>query len=207
MTNWDYNKIQKHTIDALDQSVVNNNNFEWISIVNLFPADYYNYLINLDNKDLSQEVLEVFDNEDFVKLLYRKFANSKKRSNTISSIYTFWQVAGSGYSLKPHVDSYPRVFTMTLYFPQDNNNPQAGTAIYDVDYNTREYQTLAVSPFLKNSCKIIAPYDDVTWHGVNLLHEDIQRKSVVCVFSDQEWNKQQLHYADWKPGRTVSYGV
>lgn len=207
MSDWDYNSIQSHTVNALNSSAVNTHGYEWISVVDLFPVDYYNYLDNLDNHSLSEQVLQVFDNPVFVELLFAKFANSKLRSNTISSIYTFWQVAGAGYSLKPHVDSYPRVFTMTLYFPENNDTPEAGTAIYDVDYNTKQYKTLAVSPYIKNSCKIIAPYDGVSWHGVNPIHKDIQRKSVVCVFSDQQWNSDQMHYADWKPGRTVNYGI
>lgn len=201
----DIKRAQEHTVSALRNAKVEKNNFEWIAIQDLFPNDVYEELMSSGLQEASEKILEIFDNPNFVKLLYDKFHNSPVRSDLISSIYTFWQQSGAGYSLKPHCDSYPRVFTMTVYLADDDDHPEAGTAIYLVNEKTKYYKTMAVAPYLKNSCKIIAPYDNLTWHGVNLIETDVNRKSVVTVFSDQEWDENQLHYATWKPGRTVKY--
>jgi len=201
----DLERAQQHTVDALRRSRIEKDGFEWVAIQNLFPDDVYQELMGCNLQTASEHILEIFDNPNFVKLLFEKFRDSPLRSDLISSIYTFWQRAGAGYSLKPHCDSYPRVFTMTVYLADDDSSPEAGTAIYSVDKFTKKYETLAVAPFVRNSCKIIAPYDNLTWHGVNLIKEPVDRKSVVTVFSDQEWDENQLHYATWKPGRTVKY--
>ena len=83
--------------------------------------------------------------------------------------------------------------------------PEAGTAVYEVDRHTKQYKTIGMMPYLRNSCMIICPYDMLTWHGVNMLTEDLNRDSTVIVFSALEWNNKQMHYAEWKPGDTVNY--
>ena len=200
-------QLQNETIKTLENTLVRHNDYEWLYLEKLFSDQSYQQLIALDNQTLSETMLEVFDNPQWVSLLYKKFQNSPRRSEVIKSVYTFWQEAGSGYSLKPHEDSFPRVFTMTLYFPHDDSAPDAGTAIYRVNTHTKDYETLAIAPFIPNSGKIIAPYDGLTWHGVNLVQGDVNRRSVVVVFSAQEWNADQLHYSEWKPGRTVEYTI
>jgi len=206
MKTLELNKTQQHTVDRLNNTELQHINFDWMSITELFPDDVYTQLSRMNNTNLSKSVLDIFDNENFVKALYNKFTGPV-RSDTISSIYTFWQLAGTGYSLNPHVDSYPRVFSMVLYFPENDDYPHVGTAIYEADPQTKVYQTLEISPYIRNSCLIIAPYENLTWHGVNMVKEDIQRRSVVCVFSDKEWNHNERYYADWKPGKNVNYGI
>lgn len=199
--------IKSHVVESLRNTAIEFNNYEYLCIKNLFPEDFYNELKSLSMQEASKQVHEVFINEDFVNLLFEKFNKSPKRSTLIKSIYAFWQQHGVGYTLKPHVDSFPRVFTMTVYLADNDNTPNAGTAVYDVNRSTKEYKTIGMMPYLRNSCMIICPYDNLTWHGVDMLVDDIKRDSIVVVFSAQEWNETQMHYADWKPGVTVNYGV
>lgn len=199
--------IKSHVVESLRNTAIEFNNYEYLCIKNLFPEDFYNELKSLSMQEASKRVHEVFINEDFVNLLFEKFNKSPKRSTLIKSIYAFWQQHGVGYTLKPHVDSFPRVFTMTVYLADNDNTPNAGTAVYDVNRSTKEYKTIGMMPYLRNSCMIICPYDNLTWHGVDMLVDDIKRDSIVVVFSAQEWNETQMHYADWKPGVTVNYGV
>ena len=201
----DLKDIQAHTVRALHQSPLNMDGFEWTSIEGIFPEDVFQRLLDGDPAETAAEMVDIFDNPAYVDALFKKFYNSPLRSQKISSIYAFPQSSGPGYTLKPHVDSYPRVFTMTVYLAPNNDYPGAGTAIYDVDRNTRTWETLGTAPFLRNAAKVIAPYDNLTWHGVDLITDPVERRSVVVVFSDQEWNENQLHYAEWKPGRTVEY--
>jgi hypothetical protein len=199
--------IKSHVVESLQNTVTEFNNYEYLCIKNLFPEDFYNELKSLSMQEASKRVHEVFINEDFVNLLFEKFNKSPKRSTLIKSIYAFWQQHGVGYTLKPHVDSFPRVFTMTVYLADNDNTPNAGTAVYDVNRSTKEYKTIGMMPYLRNSCMIICPYDNLTWHGVDMLTDNIKRDSIVVVFSAQEWNETQMHYADWKPGVTVNYGI
>lgn len=199
--------VKSHVVESLRNTAIEFNNYEYLCIKNLFPEDFYNELKSLSMQEASKRVHEVFINEDFVNLLFEKFNKSPKRSTLIKSIYAFWQQHGVGYTLKPHVDSFPRVFTMTVYLADNDNTPNAGTAVYDVNRSTKEYKTIGMMPYLRNSCMIICPYDNLTWHGVDMLVDDIKRDSIVVVFSAQEWNETQMHYADWKPGVTVNYGI
>jgi len=199
--------VKSHVVESLRNTVIEFNNYEYLCIKNLFPEDFYNELKSLSMQEASKRVHEVFINEGFVNLLFEKFNKSPKRSTLIKSIYAFWQQHGVGYTLKPHVDSFPRVFTMTVYLADNDNTPNAGTAVYDVNRSTKEYKTIGMMPYLRNSCMIICPYDNLTWHGVDMLVDDIKRDSIVVVFSAQEWNETQMHYADWKPGVTVNYGI
>jgi len=197
--------IQAHTVNALESTIVSESPYQYVCIENLFPEDFYVKLKAMSLEDASRLIQQVFVNESFVKLLFEKFKQSPKRSNVIRSIYAFWQRHGLGYTLKPHVDSYPRVFTLTVYLADNNEVPEAGTAVYEVDRHTKQYKTIGMMPYLRNSCMIICPYDMLTWHGVNMLTEDINRDSTVVVFSALEWNNEQMHYAEWKPGDTVNY--
>ena len=199
--------VKSHVVESLRNTAIEFNNYEYLCIKNLFPEDFYNELKSLSMQEASKQVHEVFINEDFVNLLFEKFNKSPKRSTLIKSIYAFWQQHGVGYTLKPHVDSFPRVFAMTVYLADNDNTPNAGTAVYDVNRSTKEYKTIGMMPYFRNSCMIICPYDNLTWHGVDMLVDDIKRDSIVVVFSAQEWNETQMHYADWKPGVTVNYGV
>ena len=201
----DLKQIQDHTVKALNQSPKQIDGYEWYSIADMFPDAVFQRLLEQDANDTAAEMLDIFDNEEYVDALFAKFNASPLRSQKISSIYTFPQSSGPGYTLKPHVDSYPRVFTMTVYLAPNNDYASAGTSIYKVNRETRDWTTLGTAPFLRNYAKVIAPYDDLTWHGVDLITDPVERRSVVVVFSDQEWNETQLHYADWKPGRTVEY--
>jgi len=201
------NEVQQYTLSRLQDTDVKYNTYQFMCIPDLFPEDFYNEIKNSKLEDASALVHSVFNSEEFTKELFRKFSDSPKRSETIRSIYSFHQSHGRGYTLKPHVDSYPRVFTMTVYLANDNKTPEAGTAVYSVDKNTKQWKTIDMMPYLKNSCMIICPYDDLTWHGVNILEKDIDRDSIVVVFSAEKWNESQIHYAEWKPGKTVNYGI
>lgn len=189
-------------VDKIKAAPVRHNDYDWIYVTDLLPEDEY-WRIR-ENQD-SKRMLELFDDPEIVRVLYDKFSNAKIRSEKISSIYSFWQTAGSGYSLKPHEDSYPRVFTMTYYFAENDQTPEAGTSVYRVNKQDRTWETLATAPYVPNSAMIIAPYTDVTWHGVNLIEKDVDRQSCVVVYSDLEWTSEQLHYAEWKPGKNVNY--
>lgn len=201
----DLKALQDRTVKVLQNTPNSSYNFEWCCMDNLFPEEDYERFRTQSLQQTSQDMLDIFDNEEFVKTLFEKFSNSKLRSDVISSIYTFHQVSGAGYSLKPHCDSYPRVFTMVVYLADDNDYPEYGTAIYSVDRAARTYETVDMSPFVRNSAMIFPPYDNETWHGVNMNEQPLERKSIVVVFSAEEWNENQLHYAEWKPGRTVKY--
>lgn len=188
-------RIQKTELDT-------RGGYPWMTVTDFLPADLYeNIRINQD----CQQLLDAHDDPNIVKALYSKFNDYPIRQDSIQSIYTFWQSTGAGYSLKPHEDSWPRVFTIVYYFPDDDTYPEAGTAIYEVDEDKRDYTTVATSPYLPNTATIIAPDTGRTWHGVDLIQRQVSRQSAVLVFSAEEWTPAQLHYADWKSGRTVNY--
>jgi len=201
----DIEHVKSHTVNSLRNTEIEFSDYYYMTIMDLFPEDFYQKLKSLDIKESQNIVHEIFCNKDFVTLLSEKFKSASRRSDTIKSVYAFWQRHTAGYTLKPHVDSYPRVFTMTVYLADNNDVPEAGTAVYRVNKETKEYETIGMMPYLRNSCMVICPYDELTWHGVNMLEKDIDRDSVVVVFSAEEWNENQLHYADWKPGKTVDY--
>jgi len=198
-------QAQQHALASLNATELTRSDFNYLMIHDLFPEDFYQQLKQLPVEETDEIVHSVFNHEPFVQALAHKFEDSPRRSDTIRSVYAFWQRAGAGYTLKPHVDSYPRVFTMTVYLADDNDTPEAGTAAYRVDRSTRTWETIGMMEYLRNSCMIISPYDDLTWHGVNLIEKDIVRDSVVLVYSAEEWNESQMHYANWKPGETVNY--
>lgn len=197
----------EHAIERIKNSQVSTTGgYPWIHVTDLLPHDHYDEIAKTAGTAGSKMLVDVFDSPEIVKALYNKFSDWPVRTDEIKSIYAFWQSTGAGFSLKPHEDSWPRVFTFAYYFAQDDKCPEAGTAIYKVDPDNKTYETLEVAPYLPNSATIFAPDTGATWHGVNLIKEKIDRQSAVIVFSAEEWNENQLHYADWKPGRTVSYG-
>lgn len=202
---YDLKQVQQHTVAALAATDIEKLDYQYMTIKDLFPEEFYSQLTKLEMSEIAHIVCNVFANEDFAVALKQKFAESPIRSETIKSVYAFWQSHGTGYTLKPHVDSFPRVFTMTVYLAENDDHPEAGTSVYAVDTNTREYETVGLMPYLRNSTMVICPYDMLTWHGVEMLEADIDRRSVVVVFSAQDWNKDQMHYAEWKPGVTVNY--
>ena len=197
--------ITEHVIAALQKATVQTTTMDFITVEDAFPEDFYQSLLDMPVQDTDNIAVEVFNDSRIVKLLYDKFASAPVRSDVIKSIYAFWQQSGCGYSLRPHVDGFPRVFTVIINLAENNNLPHIGTAIYDVNLANNTYTTNTVAPYLRNSFSVIAPHDH-TWHGVNLIKETVDRRSIVLVFSAQEWNEDQLHYADWKPGVTVNYG-
>ena len=194
------NHIAKRLLDAPMRT---EGGFEWLHVSNLVPDEVYKQIKNTGGTEGSKMLLELFDDPDIVKALYSRWTDT--RSDTIQSIYTFWQRASAGYSLKPHEDGWPRVFTFAFYFPDNNDNPEAGTAIYEVDPITKQYNTVAVGSYEENSATIVAPNYGVSWHGVNLIENKINRESAVIVFSAEPWDEGQLHYADWKPGKNTNY--
>lgn len=178
---------------------------EWIEVCPLFEEDFYNTLMEMPNDKRAELLVEKMNDDRIVQMLFSKFGTFGLRSNVIRSIYAFGQTHGIGYTLKPHVDSYPRVFNMVFHFAEDDNTPEAGTAVYDIkNFETKEYETYATANYLRNSCTILC-LNTHSWHGVDMLMKDIKRDSVVLVFSAEEWNENQMHYADWKPGVTVNY--
>jgi len=178
---------------------------EWIEVCPLFEEDFYNELMSMPNSKRAEVLVEKMNDKRIVDILFSKFGKFGLRSTVIRSIYAFGQTHGIGYTLKPHVDSYPRVFNMVFHFTEDDEVPEAGTAIYDIkSLGKKEYETYATAKYLKNSCTILCLNSD-SWHGVDMLMKDIKRDSVVLVFSAEEWNESQMHYADWKPGVTVNY--
>lgn len=197
----------EYALDRIKETTVSTTGgYPWLYIKDFLPEEHYKKIKETGGTGGSAMLVDVFDSPAIVSELYKKFGAWEIRSEAIKSIYSFWQWAGAGYSLKPHEDSFPRVFTMAYYFAQDDKCPEAGTAIYDVDYVNKEYTTLTVAPYVPNSAIIFAPGTDSTWHGVNVIEKQIDRQSAVLVFSAQEWDENQLHYAEWKPGRTVNYG-
>jgi len=178
---------------------------EWLFIEPMISEEMYTELLSISGPDRAARLVDIFNDEEIIQLLYQKFANTEVRSDTIKSIYAFHQVHGAGYTLKPHVDSYPRVFTVVMYFAKDNDTPEAGTVVYNIiDIEKKEYETSGIAPFRRNSGMIISPTDS-SWHGVDMLTKELERESVVLVFSAEPWNDSQMHYADWKPGVTVDY--
>jgi|TARA_B110000908_G_C10266571_1_gene464531 hypothetical protein len=198
-TEYATNKINQCTVSTHGE-------YPWAQVYNFLPDEYYNRAAELADTEGSAMLLDAFDSPAIVRALYEKFSNWTLRADEIKSIYSFWQRTGAGYSLKPHEDSWPRVFTIVYYFAKDDKCPQAGTSIYEVDQKNKTYNTLEVASYIPNSATIFAPNTGISWHGVDLITEQIDRQSAVVVFSAEEWNKNQLHYADWKPGRTVNYG-
>ncbi len=207
MENINLTLVQQHTVNSLRNTEIEFSSYYYMTIKNLFPDDFYKLLKQTPIDKVDSIVHEVFCDAEFVNLLATKFKDAPRRSSHIKSVYAFWQRHNAGYTLKPHVDSYPRVFTMTVYLADNNETPEAGTVVYDVNKETRTYKTVGLMPYLENSCMVICPYDEVTWHGVDMLEKDINRDSVVVVFSAEEWNEGQLHYATWKPGKTVDYVI
>lgn len=196
------NLIEKSEVSVADLPITK---VEWIEMFPLFEDHFYDELMAMPNEERAQVLVEKMNDERLVQMLFSKFGTFGLRSDVIRSIYAFGQTHGIGYTLKPHVDSYPRVFNMVFHFAEDDNVPEAGTAIYDVkNFETKEYETYATAKYLRNSCTILC-LNTHSWHGVDMLMKDIKRDSVVVVFSAEEWNETQMHYADWKPGITVNY--
>ena len=148
-----------------------------------------------------------FNDRNVMSAVCEKFVNAPKNGDTIKSIYAFWQTHGTGYTLKPHEDGPSRIFTFTIYLPDNDEYPDAGTAIYEVDEANREYKTVGMMPYLMNSAMLIAPYTKRTWHGVNMLTKPIKRDSIVLVFANHEWAEGKVHYAKWKAGVNVNHAI
>lgn len=196
------NRIEKSEVSVADLSITK---IEWIELCSLFEEDFYNELIAMPNEERAHVLVEKMNDKRLVQMLFSKFGTFGLRSDVIRSIYAFGQTHGIGYTLKPHVDSYPRVFNMVFHFAVDDNAPEAGTAIYDIkNFETKEYKTYATAKYLRNSATVLC-LNTHSWHGVDMLMKDIKRDSVVVVFSAEEWNENQIHYAEWKPGITVNY--
>lgn len=176
--------------------------YPWMHVTDFLPDEQYKKIAQARS---AQALVDAYDDPAIVSALYEKFSGHNVRQSNIRSIYAFWQSSGAGYSLKPHEDSWPRVFTIVFYFAEDDSYPEAGTSIYEVDEKQRTYRTVATAPYLPNSASIIAPETGKSWHGVDLIKRPVDRQSAVLVFSAEEWNSNQLHYADWKPGKTVNY--
>lgn len=197
--------ISEHIANAIDNTVLKTSPYEWMHINGIFPDSYFKRLKTEPLEKVQHMLVEDFNDDRVFKAVTDKFVNAPTNSNTIQSVYAFWQTHGKGYSLKPHEDGASRIFTFTIYLPDDDNYPEAGTAVYEVDEKTREYKTVGMMPYLMNSAMLIAPYTKRTWHGVNMLTNDIKRDSVVLVFGNHKWGKGEVHYADWKAGVTVNY--
>ena len=187
-----------------DTPVDRRGGYPWLTVSDVVPPAEYERLRQTGGTEASQRLVDAFDDPRIVRQLYQSFSG-EHRPDPIRSIYAFWQRTGSGYSLKPHEDSWPRVFTVVMYFPEDDDYPLAGTSIYAVDEDARTYSTVAVSPYQSNTMTIIAPVTGITWHGVDLITRPVNRNSAVIVYSAQPWDRHQLHYASWKPGRNVDY--
>lgn len=202
----DYNieDTKTHVRKQFSNTNVEKTHMHFMSIDNLFPDDFYKYVMTLELTEAQRLAHDILCDEHIVKTLYKKFVDAELRSDVIRSVYAFWQRSGAGYSLKPHVDSYPRVFTVIVNLADSNEHPNIGTAMYSVDDQIKQYTTNAVAPYVMNSASVIAP-NDHTWHGVNLIENPVDRKSIVVVFSAQEWNDDQIHYSEWKSGSTVNY--
>jgi hypothetical protein len=197
-----YQNINDTVIDSVSYDITN---MQWLFVDPMFNEPTYEKLLEMDQEHRARQLVDMFNDDAIVQLLYKKFDTTEARSDTIKSIYAFWQTHHAGYTLKPHVDSYPRVFTVVVYFAKDNDTPEAGTAIYNIiDKDNKIYETVGIAPYHRNSGMIICP-TSTSWHGVDMLKKDIDRESVVIVFSAEEWNEKQMHYATWKPGVTVDY--
>lgn len=196
-----------HIASAIRNTILNSEPYEWMHIRKLFSKEYYQKLKSSSPKDIQNMLINDFNDTDVMNAVCEKFVDAPKNGDTIQSIYAFHQTHGMGYTLKPHEDGPSRIFTFTIYLADNDDYPEAGTAVYEVDEETREYKTVGMMPFLVNSAMLIAPYTKRTWHGVNMLTKDIERESVVLVFANHPWEEGKVHYANWKAGVNVNHVI
>lgn len=200
-------KQSDHIANAINSTNINTSPYEWMHITNLFTDDYFKLLKSTSLEKVQHMLVDDFNDEKVMSAVCNKFSNSPKNGDTIKSIYAFWQTHGTGYTLKPHEDGPSRIFTFTIYLPDNDDYPEAGTAIYEVDEEKREFNTVGMMPYVMNSAMLIAPYTKRTWHGVNMLTKPIKRDSIVLVFANHEWAEGKVHYADWKAGVNVNHVI
>lgn len=199
--------ISEHIANAISNTYIESVPYEWMHIRDIFPSDYYAKLKSEPLDKVQHMLVEDFNDDRVFKAVSDKFIDAPKNGDEIKSVYAFWQTHGKGYTLKPHEDGPSRLFTFTIYLADNDDYPDAGTAVYEVNEETREYKTVGMMPYLMNSAMLIAPFNKRTWHGVNMLTQDIKRDSVVLVFGNHAWNSGEVHYAKWKAGTTVSYAI
>ena len=200
-------KISKHIASAISNTKVTMDPYEWMHIENIFPEDYYKLLKSTPLAQAQEMLVDDFNDEDIFKAVIEKFKTAPLNSDIIKSVYAFWQSHGKGYTLKPHEDGTARIFTFTIYLPENDDYPEAGTSVYEVNEETKEYKTVGMIPYVSNSAMLIAPCSKRTWHGVDMLKHDIKRDSVVLVYGNHEWKKGEMHYADWKAGTNINYVI
>lgn len=199
--------ISKYISTSISNAVLNDDPYEWMHINNIFPPEYFKQLKSLPLTEVQRMLVEDFNDPDVMKAVCTKFIDAPKNGDIIKSVYAFWQTHGTGYTLKPHEDGPSRIFTFTIYLPDNDDYPDAGTAVYEVNEKTRDYKTVGMMPYLTNSAMLIAPCTKRTWHGVNMLTKPIKRDSIVLVFANHEWAPGKVHYADWKSGVNVDYVI
>jgi len=197
----------KYIVNALQKSNINILPYEWMHIENIFSDEYYKLLKSTPLEEVQKMLIDDFNDPDVFDTVIEKFTGAPLNGDTINSIYAFWQSHGKGYTLKPHEDGETRIFTFTIYLADNNDYPEAGTAVYEVNENTKEYKTVSMIPYTMNSAMLIAPCKKRTWHGVNMLEHNIKRDSIVLVFATHKWEPGQMHYADWKSGISVTHVI
>lgn len=197
----------KHIASAIRNTGMNSDPYEWMHIRSIFPDDYFKLLKSIPLEEVQHMLVNDFNDIDVMSAVCEKFVDTPKNGDIIQSIYAFWQTHGAGYTLKPHEDGPSRIFTFTIYLPDNDDYPEAGTAIYEVNEEIREYKTVGMMPYLMNSAMLICPFNKRTWHGVNMLTKPIKRDSIVLVFANHEWAEGKVHYADWKAGVNVNHVI
>ena len=207
MMNYMTTSISSHIASAILNTDVHSSPYEWMHIENIFPDEYFKLLKSTPLEEVQHMLVNEFNDPNIMNAVCKKFLDAPKNGDTIQGIYAFWQTHGTGYTLKPHEDGPSRIFTFTIYLPDNNDYPEAGTAIYEVNEDTREYKTIDIVPYQMNSAMLIAPYNHRTWHGVDMLTKPIKRDSIVLVFANHEWKEGKVHYADWKAGVTVNHAI
>ena len=77
-----------------------------------------------------------------------------------------------GYKIYPHCD-INKYITLLIYCPDDETCVEHGTALYDTSKNM-----IKKVKYLPNTAVMFHPVNNLTWHGVSEVKENITRKSL-----------------------------
>ena len=201
------NQNIEHIVNCINNTELQHVNFDFLYLENLFPDDFYSELINLTQTEWTPRVFPLFNNREVTSAFGEKFKNTPKRSNHVRGMYTFPATHSTGYTLKPHVDSYPKIMTLAIFLAKDRNHPESGTAIYDVSFKHGwSYNTVYTAPFLPNTGMIFCGMDDLTWHGVDMCKTDLVRNSVVIQWLAEPWAGNKYNNG-WQIGVDCDYEI
>ncbi len=86
-----------------------------------------------------------------------------------------------GFWLEPHTDIFVKKYTMLVYLSRDPALHDAGTDVYDSDFNL-----VATAPYAFNRGLIFIPAAN-TWHGVRKRPIRGIRKAIIVNYVSPEW--------------------